>query len=146
MLQLGRGLGHVVSGLGRLGRLLELLLGVLLSRLVGLRWGLVIRMCGWYVVSDGGADGVSDAPLDRIHFSRDEVQGCLHRRHFLLDLGLDLVYDHLCELAFQVVPKLDQGVLSEARRLGHGLGIRNFLVDNFFSLVVALREIGKIAG
>ena len=93
--------------------------------------------------SDGRADGVSDAPLDSINFSRDEVQGCLHRRHFLLDLGLDLVFNHLRELAFQVVPKLYQGILSEARRLGLGLGVRNLLGDSW-GLVVAEGEVGEI--
>ena len=46
-LRLGRWLGRVVGSLGRVGRLLELLLGLLLNRLVRLRWGLVILLSGW---------------------------------------------------------------------------------------------------
>ena len=55
VLQLGRWLGRVVwiRGMDWLGRLLELLLGRLLSRLVSLRWGLIVLMCAWHVVSDG---------------------------------------------------------------------------------------------
>ena len=62
----------------------------------------------------------------------------------MLDLGLDLAFDYLCELAFQVFLQLGHGVLSEPGRLGLGLGIRKLLNDNL-GLVVASRKIGEPA-